>query len=113
MKWDYAELSKLAKANGGPEKLIELLVKSGEKKILPWVGFAFAGGVVATVVVQEIIEYFSHKDISSDEVESAKKELIKGIKEYDATQAAIENKKTQDSAVEIDKATEINGEEGN
>jgi hypothetical protein len=113
MAWNYAELSKLAKANGGPEKLIELLVKSGEKKVLPWVGVAFAGGVITTIVVQEIIEFFSRKDISSAEVESAKKELIKGIKDYDATQADIENETTQDSGVETDKATEINGEEGN
>ncbi len=112
MGWNYAELSKLAKANGGPEKLVDLLIKSGEKKVLPWVGVAFAGGIVLTIGIQKIIEYFSHKKtISSDEVESAKKEVIQGIKDYDAAQAAIENKRTQDSDVEIDKDTEINGGE--
>ena len=63
MAWNYAELSKLAKANGGPEKLIELLVKSGEKKVLPWVELAFAGGVITTIVVQEIIEFFSQRHL--------------------------------------------------
>lgn len=29
--WDYAELSKAAKAAGGPEKYIELLEKASEK----------------------------------------------------------------------------------
>ena len=33
MAWDYAELSKMAKANGGPEKLVDLLINSGKRKI--------------------------------------------------------------------------------
>lgn len=111
MGWNYAELSKLAKVNGGPEKLVELMVKSGEKKVLPWVGVAFVGGIAVTIGVQEIIEYFSNKKaISSAEVESAKKEIIQGIKDYDATKTPIENKTTEDSDVETDKATEINGQ---
>jgi len=113
MAWNYAELSKLAKANGGPEKLVDIPVKSGEKKVLPWVGVAFAGGIALTVGVQKIIEYFSNKKATSDsEVESAKKELIQGIKDYDATQAAIENKAKQDTDVETDIATEIDEEVG-
>lgn len=113
MAWSYAELSKLAKANGGPEKLVELLIKYGEKKAIPRIGVAFVGGIAVTVGVQEIIKYFSHKkDISSPEVESAKKVIIQGIKEYDATQAAIENKTSLDSDVETDEDTEINGAVG-
>ena len=114
MGWSYAELSKLAKANGGPEKLVELLVKAGRKKALPWIGVAFIGGIGVTIGVQEIIEYFSHqKDISSPEFESAKKEIIQGIKDYDAAKTPIENKTTEDSDVETDEDTEINGEVGN
>ena len=92
MSWDYAELSKLAKKNGGPEKLVELLVKSGEQKVLPWVGVALAGGIALTIGVRKIIEYFSQKIAISDvEVELAKKELIQGIKDYDAAQATTDN----------------------
>lgn len=105
MGWSYAELSKLAKVNGGPEKLVDLLIKSGEKKMYPWLGVAFAGGVVATVGVQELIEYFSKKKvISSAEVELAKKEIIQGIKDNDSAQNPIENKTIEDS----DEDTEVN-----
>jgi len=114
MAWNYAELSKLAKANGGPEKLVDLLVKSGEKKVLPWVGVAFAGGIALTVSVKKIIEYFSNKKaISTAEIESAKKELIQGIKDYDAAQNAIENETTQHSDVETDETIGTNKEEEN
>jgi len=40
MSWSYAELSKLAKENGGPEKLVDLLVNSGKKKTLLVLGVA-------------------------------------------------------------------------
>lgn len=38
MAWDYAELSKMAKANGGPEKLMDVLINSGKRKMFPWLG---------------------------------------------------------------------------
>lgn len=105
MGWSYAELSKLAKVNGGPEKLVELLVKSGQKKTYPWIEVAFIGGIAATVGVQELIEYFSKKKvISSAEVELAKKEIIQGIKDHDSAQNPIENKTIEDS----DEDTEVN-----
>lgn len=105
MGWSYAELSKLAKVNGGPKKLVDLLIKSGEKKMQPWLGVAFAGGIAATIGVQEIIEHFSQqKDISSPEVELAKKEIIQGIKDHDAAKNPIENKTIEDS----DEDTEVN-----
>jgi hypothetical protein len=79
------------KKNGGPEKLVEFLIKSGEKKVLPWVGVAFVGGVAITVGVKKAIDYLKEKKaISSVEVESAKIELIQGIKEYDAAQTTID-----------------------
>ena len=86
MKWNYAELSKLAKENGGPEKLVELLIESGKKSVYPWIGVAFAGGVALTVGVQNTIKYLKEKrKTSSLAVEEAKQELIQGIKEYDAS----------------------------
>ena len=33
--WNYANLSKLAKANGGPEELVDKLVNSGKLQMLP------------------------------------------------------------------------------
>ena len=43
--WDYAELSKAAKAAGGPEKYVEMLERAsrdaGKMEMLPWVGVVF------------------------------------------------------------------------
>lgn len=87
MSWNYAELSKLAKANGGPERLVELLVNSGKKKMIPAVGIAVLGGVALTLGVQKLIAYFAKLKGESDKlVEEAKQEIIQGIKEYDAEQ---------------------------
>lgn len=88
MAWDYAELSKMAKANGGPEKLVDVLIDSGKRKMFPWLGAAVAVGVATTIVVQEAYKYLSKKKSESDaELELAKQELIQGIKDYDATHA--------------------------
>lgn len=94
MTWDYAELSKLAKENGGPERLIEILieagVEAGKKKTLPLVGVAFAGGIVITLGVQKIIKYFSEKSKTSNiELENAKKEIIQGIDDYENSQSKL------------------------
>lgn len=88
--WNYAELSKLASECGGPEKLVEVLVNSGKKQMMPWVGVAIAGGALLTVGVQKVINYFADKKISDEEVELAKQELIQGIKEYDAQTVSCE-----------------------
>ncbi len=90
MAWDYAELSKMAKANGGPEKLVDLLINSGKRKMFPWLGVAAAVGVATTVVVQKAYKYLSDKKAESNtEMELAKQELIQGIKDYDATHAEV------------------------
>uniref|UniRef100_N2A0D9 Uncharacterized protein n=1 Tax=Eubacterium plexicaudatum ASF492 TaxID=1235802 RepID=N2A0D9_9FIRM len=44
--WDYAKLSQMAKAYGGPEKLLDTIkkynqqqgMKKGRIQLLPWVG---------------------------------------------------------------------------
>ena len=92
MDWNYAELSRLARENGGPEKLVEILVDSGRKKTIPWVGIAFAGGIVFIVGAQKVISHFSRKGkASSADVVAAKEELIAGIKEYDSTHDVSED----------------------
>ena len=90
MAWDYAELSKLAKENGGPEKLVESLFNSGKNsgigEMLPLIGIALGMGVVATAAFQRVWKYFIGKKAESNRaVELAKQELIQGIKEYDET----------------------------
>lgn len=104
MSWDYAELSKMAKVNGGPEKLVDVLIDSGKRKMFPWLGVAVSIGAVTTIVVQKVYKYLSEKRAESDTaLELAKRELIQGIKNYDAACAndhfvinigkIIENKK--------------------
>lgn len=66
MAWNYAELSKMAKANGGPEKLVDLLINSGKRKMFPWLGVAVAVEVATTVVVQKAYKYLSDKKAESD-----------------------------------------------
>ena len=61
-KWDYAELSKAAKAIGGPEKYIELLEESskqeGRMEMIPWVGVAAIGAWLLTIGTIKIINIF-------------------------------------------------------
>lgn len=83
-KWNYAWLSELAKKNGGPEKLVEKLVSSGKYKMLPLVGIALLVGSLATIGIQELISFLKKKkEMSDEEFEQAKRELIQGIKDYD------------------------------
>ena len=96
MEWPYAELSKAAKECGGPEKLVEQLIASGRKEMLPWIGVAAAGGAVAMVGSQKAFQYFSRKYmVSQEEAAAAKEELIAGIKNYDSDQVAKNNEATQ------------------
>ena len=87
--WDYAELSKAAKAAGGPEKYVEMLERAsrdaGKMEILPWVGVAAVGASLLTVATIKVIDYFkSKKKQSQEDIEAAKQEIIAGIKAYDA-----------------------------
>lgn len=88
--WDYAELSKAAKSAGGPEKYVELLVKAskdaGKMEMAPWIGVAAIGTSLLTATAIKVVDYFKSKKKNNEaEIEKAKEEIIKGIKEYDAT----------------------------
>ena len=97
MACNYAELSKMAKENGGPEKFVEILINSSKKEMIPWLGVALAGGMASTLGIQKVVKYFSQKKAMSDEaVEIAKQELIQEIKDYETDQDTIEEE------VEID-----------
>lgn len=93
--WNYANLSKLAKANGGPEALVDKLVNSGKLQMLPWIGIAFGCGIAAPKLVQHIKRL---KAKSTAELEAAKQEVIQGIKEYDAAH----NEETESNQVQTE-----------
>ena len=85
MSWNYAELSAEAKKNGGPEKLVEKLINSGKAEMVPWIGVAAVSGIAIGIGIQKLIDYFSAKKAESKEaIEEAKREIIQGIKAYDA-----------------------------
>ena len=79
--WDYSELSKAAKAAGGPEEYVKSLKESsrqqGRNEMLPWI-------VVASLFTAGFIkiknELKTRKENKNKEIET---ELIEGIKEYD------------------------------
>ncbi len=96
--WDYAELSKAAKAAGGPEKYVEMLElaskDAGKIEMLPWVGVAAVGASLLTAATIKVVDYFkSKKKMNQIEIEMAKEEIINGIKEYDATHQDEEGEK--------------------
>ncbi|MGI6095369.1 MAG: hypothetical protein ACOYBL_08060 [Lachnospiraceae bacterium] len=94
--WDYAELSKAAKAAGGPEKYVDMLEQAsrnaGKMEMLPWVGVAVAGASLLTVAAIKIVDYFkSKKHQNQEKIEKAKQEIMEGIKVYDAEHNTSEN----------------------
>jgi hypothetical protein len=85
MSWSYAELSKAAKAAGGPEALTELLVQSGKNQMTPWIAaFALIGTGVGIGITKAVEFFKARKETSDQAVEAAKQQLIQGIKDYDA-----------------------------
>lgn len=97
--WDYAELSKAAKAAGGPEKYVEMLEcasrDAGKREMLPWVGMAAIGASLLTAAAVKVVDYFkAKKHQNQKEIEVAKQEIIAGIKAYDAEH---ENERNEDN----------------
>jgi len=93
MTWDYAELSKAAKAAGGPEKLVNQIAEQskslgyseGQESMLPWIGTAIIGGALLATAIRQAYDYFKEKRaISQNALDEAKSELVEGIKQYDA-----------------------------
>ena len=87
--WDYAELSKTAKAAGGPEKYVEMLELTSrdarEMEMLPWIGAVAVGASLVTAATIKVVDYFKSKKKKNEiEIAKAKEEIINGIKEYDA-----------------------------
>ena len=73
--WDYAELSKAAKAAGGLEKYVEMLEltskAAGKMEMLPWIGAAVVGASLVTAAAIKGIDYFKSKR-KKNEIEIAK-----------------------------------------
>lgn len=52
----------------------------------PWIGVAAIGTSLLTAATIKVVDYFKSKKKNNEaEIEKAKEEIIKGIKEYDAT----------------------------
>ena len=108
--WDYAILSKNAKEAGGPEKLVEIIEKAGEKNGMMKMVPAVIGAVAVTAITMKAIEYFKAKRKQGQaELEQAKQELIDGINQYDA-----EHENDTESGLEAtDDETETDSQEDN
>lgn len=118
MAWDYAELSKAAKASGGPEKFVDALEAAsksvgraeGRSEMLPVVGIAALAAAGITAGVFKVVDYFKKKkEVSQAAVEEAKKELVEGIKKYDAEHPDNIEEKT---VIESDTADKEDIEDG-
>ena len=93
--WDYAELSKAAKKAGGPEKYVEMLARAnryaGKVEMFPWMVVTAIGASIFTVAAVKISDYLgSRKRQNQKEFEEVKRELIEGIKAYDAEHENLE-----------------------
>ena len=89
MAWDYAELSKAAKENGGPAKFIDKIIEAskskGRKEMSPWLGVAAVGGAGLFWCGSKLVEYFRRRgEESQKDLENARAELIAKIEEYNA-----------------------------
>ena len=88
-KWDYSELSKAAKAAGGPERFVELIEEAGReagrREMLPWIAAAAVGASLLTLASIKIADFLKAKRKEAhDEYLLAREELIKGIRKYDS-----------------------------
>lgn len=89
--WYYAELSKAAQMAGGPEKYVEMLESAskdaGKMEMLPWIGVAAVGASLFTAATIKVADYFKSKRAQNQQaIDTAKQEIITGIKAYDEEQ---------------------------
>lgn len=76
---------------GGPEKYVEMLESAskdaGKMEMLPWIGVAAVGASLLTAATIKIVDYFKEKRAQDQQaIDTAKQEIIKGIKAYDEEQ---------------------------
>lgn len=91
MAWNYAELSKAAKAAGGPEAFVEAIEQSGRNQMVPWIAGVGFVGVGIGICITKAKDFFKQKKAASQQaVGAAKRELIEGINRYDAEHAGQE-----------------------
>lgn len=86
--WDYAELSKSAKAAGDPEKYVDMLEQAskdaGKMEMLPWLGVAAVGASLLTAATIRVVDYFKSKKKKNEaDIEKKKEEIINGTRDYD------------------------------
>lgn len=97
--WNYSDLSKLAKMNGGPEMLISKIkagsfqngLATGRKESLPWIIVAavITGGVLAYEEGPKIVKAVKsriNKKAVVEEAAAAEEILLKEIREADGTE---------------------------
>lgn len=90
--WDYAELSQMAKALGGPEVLVNTLTKKGIEigikqtkgkfRLMLELGF-LGGSVITSLVFWAVNHYKKGKEPAVKDSSAAEQLLIHGIKAYD------------------------------
>ena len=79
--WDYAELSKAAKVEGGPREYINKLEQysrdMGRMEVIPWIGIAAVGASLLTLATIKMVASFKLKKQRADkEIEMAKQKLL-------------------------------------
>lgn len=55
---ELCRIIKNAKESGGPDKLVELLIASGNKEVLFWIGVAFFSGATFAGLIPKVIKSF-------------------------------------------------------
>ena len=96
MAWDYAELSSMAKENGGPQALIDQLQKTafeegkaqGKEEMEPILALTIVAAVgVGSLITwgfQKLRNCYEQKKSRQKELENIKKELIQKMTESDS-----------------------------
>lgn len=99
--WNYSDVSRLAKMNGGPEMLLSKIkagsfqsgLAAGRKESLPWIAISalIAGGVLVYEEGPKLVKAVKNKINNKavvEEAEVAEEILIKEIKEAGAADEA-------------------------
>ena len=64
---------------------------AGKMEMLPWIGVATVGASLLTAATIKIVDYFKAKRAQDQlAIDTAKQEIIKGIKAYDEEQERLD-----------------------